>query len=86
MITQKTINKFKEIIAKKEVEITGVDEEKKTVAYTLPYSAAELCLFIDSDDETEQIVEFCEGINAELECMIDHLDESKLSVPIPDLE
>jgi len=86
MITQQTINKMKNIIGTKEVEIVGVNNEKNTISYTLPYSGTALCLFIDSDTEDEQIVEFCEGVNEELQSMIDHLDECKLNVPIPDLE
>jgi hypothetical protein len=76
-MNKKTVKKI-ESVCSGEIEFISVNDNIVTVK--IPYCKNEFDIEIDGELENEQLESFVYGINKQLEDMIDHLSDCKLSL------
>jgi hypothetical protein len=77
MITKKAVNEIK-AISKEEITVTYVHPTENEIGVILPFSDAEFDIVVEGDNTEEQVEDFKEKVNLELEAMVNHLHDVML--------
>ncbi|MGO4181825.1 hypothetical protein AB4Z17_11635 [Paenibacillus sp. TAF43_2] len=61
-----------------EVKIVKIEMSEKTVEVLVPYEVGSIEIELEGDNEGEMLESFVEGVNRQLERMVNHLNDCKL--------